>query len=224
MNENTSLDTDLTGSERLNKDTKGDGGDGDGRHKLVILVGSVREGRFGPVVGSWVAEQALRHGGFDVEVVDLAEIDVPLSLPAAPPKDAGDAYPRPAGMAALTSALDSADAFVIVTPEYNHSYPASLKAAIDWHFTQWTAKPVAFVSYGGAAGGRHAVLHLENVLTELHAVTIRDGLAFPDYFTTWRDGRPLAPDAPAYAGKLLERLAWWTAALRTARAAAPYPA
>ena len=74
----------------------------------------------------------------------------------------------------------------MVTPEYNHSYPASLKAAIDWHFTQWTAKPVAFVSYGGAAGGRHAVLHLENVLTELHAVTIRDGLAFPNYFTAWR--------------------------------------
>ena len=67
----------------------------------------------------------------------------------------------------------------MVTPEYNHSYPASLKAAIDWHFTQWTAKPVAFVSYGGAAGGRHAVLHLENVLTELHAVTIRDGLPSP---------------------------------------------
>ena len=82
---------------------------------------------------------------------------------------------------------------MVVTPEYNHSYPASLKAAIDWHFTQWTAKPVAFVSYGGAAGGRHAVLHLENVLTELHAVTIRDGLAFPNYYRL--RGRP--PPRPA---------------------------
>ncbi|MFD0031055.1 NADPH-dependent FMN reductase [Streptomyces sp. NPDC127172] len=105
------------------------------------------------------------------------------------------------------------------------SYPASLKAAIDWHFTQWTAKPVAFVSYGGAAGGgRHAVLHLENVLTELHAVTIRDGLAFPNYFTAWQDGRPLAPEAPGYAKTLLDQLAWWAAALRSARNAAPYPA
>ena len=86
----------------------------------------------------------------------------------------------------------------MVTPEYNHSYPASLKAAIDWHFTQWTAKPVAFVSYGGAAGGRHAVLHLENVLTELHAVTIRDGLAFPNYFdSTGEDGRPARRARPA---------------------------
>lgn len=193
------------------------------RHKLVIVVGSVREGRFGPVVGSWVAEQARRHGFFDVGVVDLADVEVPLALPAASPKHAGDGYPRPAGMAALTAALAGADAFVVVTPEYNHSYPASLKAAIDWHFTQWAAKPVAFVSYGGAAGGRHAVLHLENVLTELHAVTIREGLAFPNYFTAWQDGRPLDAGAPAYAKTLLELLAWWAQALRTARETAPFP-
>ncbi|MFJ8988853.1 NADPH-dependent FMN reductase [Streptomyces sp. NPDC102279] len=192
-------------------------------YKLVIIVGSVREGRFGPVVASWVAEQAHLHGGFDVQVVDLADFDVPLELPAASPKYAGADYPRPTGMRALTSALESADAFVVVTPEYNHSYPASLKAAIDWHFTQWTAKPVAFVSYGGAAGGRHAALHLENVLTELHAVTIRDGLAFPNYFTTWQEGRPLDPASPAYAKALLEQLAWWAAALRSARTATPYP-
>ncbi|MFF5143088.1 NADPH-dependent FMN reductase [Streptomyces sp. NPDC013157] len=192
-------------------------------HRLVILVGSVREGRFGRVVADWVAEQAVAHGDFDVEVVDLAAYEIPLTLPAESPKHAGDAYPRPAGMSALTRALAMADAFVIVTPEYNHSYPASLKAAVDWHFTQWTAKPVAFASYGGAAGGRHAVLHLENVLTELHAVTVRDGLAFPNYFSAWQDGRPLDPAAPGYARTLLDQLSWWTAALRAAREAAPYP-
>ncbi|WP_285619961.1 NADPH-dependent FMN reductase [Actinoallomurus iriomotensis] len=194
------------------------------KHTLVIIVGSVREGRFGPVVASWVAEQARAHGGFDVEVVDLADVEIPLSLPAASPKFAGDSYPRPEGMAPLTSRLEEAEAVILVTPEYNHSYPASLKAAIDWHFTQWTAKPVAFVSYGGAAGGRHAALHLENVLTELHAVTIRDGLAFPNYFTAWQDGRPLDPEAPGYAKVLLDQLAWWTAALSAAREASPYPA
>ncbi|MCX5255726.1 NAD(P)H-dependent oxidoreductase [Streptomyces canus] len=194
------------------------------KHKLVVIVGSVREGRFGPVVASWVAEQAAAHGGFEVEVVDLAGVDVPLSLPAVSPKYAGDDYPRPAGMEPLTSALEDADAFIVVTPEYNHSYPASLKAAIDWHFTQWTAKPVAFVSYGGAAGGRHAVLHLENVLTELHAVTVRDGLAFPNYFTAWQDGRPLDPETAGYAKTLLDQLSWWAAALHTARETTPYPA
>ncbi|NEB00367.1 NAD(P)H-dependent oxidoreductase [Streptomyces sp. SID13726] len=193
------------------------------KSKLVVVVGSVREGRFGPVVASWVAEQAAAHGAFEVQVVDLADVELPLALPGTSPKGT-DTYPRPAGMAPLTSALESADAFVLVTPEYNHSYPASLKAAIDWHFTQWAAKPVAFVSYGGAAGGRHAVLHLENVLTELHAVTIRDGLSFPNCYTTWQNGTPLTPETTAYAKTLLEQLAWWTEALRTARERTPYPA
>ena len=190
---------------------------------LVIIVASVREGRFGPVVTSWVAEQARLHPGFDVDLVDLADSDVPLSLPADSPKYAGDSYPRPEGMADLTARLGAADAFVIVTPEYNHSYPASLKSAIDWHFTQWTAKPVAFVSYGGAAGGRHAVLHLENVLTELHAVTIREGLASANYFTNWHDGSPDDPDAAGYAKGLLDQLHWWAGALRRARDEVPYP-
>jgi NAD(P)H-dependent FMN reductase len=191
--------------------------------RLVVLIGSVREGRFGPVVAGWVAERARDHGAFEVDVVDLAEVEVPLTLPAESPKFAGAAYPRPAGMADLTARLDAADAFVVVTPEYNHSYPASLKAAIDWHFTQWTAKPVAFVSYGGAAGGRHAVLHLESVFTELHAVTIRDGLAFPNYFVNFEGGQPLDPQATDYAKAMLEQLTWWAGALRKARAEAPYP-
>lgn len=194
--------------------------------KLVIIVGSVRDGRFGPTAASWVAEQARTHGGFEVDVVDLAEVELPLALPAESPKYAGDSYPRPAGMADLTARLDAADAFVVVTPEYNHSYPASLKAAIDWHFDQWTAKPVAFVSYGGAAGGRHAVLHLENVLTELHAVTIREGLSFPNYFVNFdfEEGRPLDELAGGYAKTMLDQLAWWATALRNARQEVPYPA
>jgi NAD(P)H-dependent FMN reductase len=191
---------------------------------LVIIIGSVREGRFGSVVASWVADQAAAHGGFDVDVVDLADFDLPLALPADSPKYAGSAYPRPAGMAPLTERLDAADAFLVVTPEYNHSYPASLKASIDWHFTQWVAKPVGFASYsGGPAGGRHAVLHLENVFSELHAVTIRDALMFPSYFLTWEGGRPTDSAASGYAKALLDQLAWWATALKKARTETPYP-
>ncbi|WP_433604018.1 NADPH-dependent FMN reductase [Dactylosporangium sp. CA-139114] len=74
-------------------------------------------------------------------MADLAGVERPLGLPAVPPKYAGEQYPRPAGMAPLTAALERADAFMIVTPEYNHSYPAAPKAAIDGHFTHRTAKP-----------------------------------------------------------------------------------
>jgi NAD(P)H-dependent FMN reductase len=200
-----------------------DNGPTTGSSRLAIVIGSVRESRFGPVVASWFAGEAGTHGHFDVDVVDLADFDVPLELPAAPPKYAGDSYPRPAAMAGLTERLTAADAFVLVTPEYNHSYPASLKAAIDWHFTQWTAKPVAFVSYGGTAGGRHAVLHLENVLTELHAVTVQAGLSFPEYYLNWDGGRPADPAAATRAKALLDQLSWWSDALHRARAEAPYP-
>ncbi len=191
--------------------------------RLLILTGSVREGRFGPVVSNWVAQQATEQGDFDVHVLDLADVEIPLGLPSDSPAQAGDAYPRPDGIRPLTDALQAADAFIIVTPEYNHSYPAGLKAAVDWHFTQWAAKPVAFASYGGAAGGRHAVLHLENVLTELHAVTIRDGLVFPQFWLSWEDGRPNDPQAETFAKSMLTQLSWWAHALRDARAATPYP-
>ena len=192
--------------------------------KLAIIIGSVREARFGPTVARWMVDQATAHGGFEVELIDLAEFDIPLALPSAPPKYAGGDYPRPSGMGALTAGLDTAEAFIVVTPEYNRSFPASLKAAIDWHFTQWTAKPVAFVSYGGAAGGRHAVLHLESVFTELHAVTVREGLTFPNYFTNWQDGRPLDGAATELAAVLLDQVAWWATTLDAVRVTNPYAA
>ncbi|AKU15001.1 NADPH-dependent FMN reductase [Luteipulveratus mongoliensis] len=193
--------------------------------RLAIIVGSVRGGRFGPVVARWVAAQAQGHGGFDIDVIDLAEEDLPLELPAESPLAAGESYPRPPEMAQLTERLAAADAFLIVTPEYNHSYPASLKAAIDWHFLQWQAKPVAFVSYGGMSGGRHAVLHLENVLIELHAVPVRTGLSFPMYWQNFgEDGQPTDPMSFEFAKAMFAQLAWWGDALRTARDRVPYVA
>lgn len=193
------------------------------KNRLVIITGSVREGRFGPTVASWIERIARRHPGFSIDVVDLAEIDVPLVLPAVPPKFAGADYPRPEHLRPVAQILEDADAFVVVTPEYNNSYPASLKAFIDWHFTHWTAKPVAIVSYGGLAGGRHAALHLQNVFVELYAVPLRDGLTFPNYFDNWEDGEPLDAESARRAGDMLDQLAWWGDALRQARERAAYP-
>ena len=192
--------------------------------RIAVITASVREGRGGPIFGSWVAEQAEAYGGLQVELIDLADHDIPLSLPAESPKMAGADYPRPDGQTDLTDALEAAEGFIIVTPEYNHSYPASLKSALDWHFTQWQAKPVALVSYGGDSGGRHATLHLENVLTELHAHPLQARLSFPRYWERLdEDGRPSDPDSAVYAKGMLAQLAWWAEALRTARAASSYP-
>jgi hypothetical protein len=93
--------------------------------------------------------------------------------------------------------IDAADAFVVVTPEYNHSYPASLKHAIDMAHGEWNTKPVAFVSYGGISGGLRAVEALRLVFAELHATTIRDTVSFHG-----GAGSPARPDGPARQTRL----------------------
>jgi NAD(P)H-dependent FMN reductase len=188
--------------------------------RLALIVGSTREGRFGPTVAAWFAEQAAPRQDIVVDVIDLAQARLPAHLTGAP----GEEEAR--SLAAVSERLARADGFVVVTPEYNHSYPASLKSAIDWHFTEWQAKPVGFISYGGVSGGLRAVEHLRQVFAELHAITIRDTVSFHGaayQFTP--DGRPKDP-APceAAAALLLDRFVWWARALRSARSHHPYAA
>lgn len=195
------------------------------RLTLAVVLGSAREGRFGPVVSSWLIDQVEQHSLFDVDLVDVAETPLPLSLP--PSSEAlRDTASRPADLVALAGRLAAADAFAIVTPEYNHSFPASLKHLIDWHFTEWQAKPVGFVSYGGYGGGIRAVEQLRLVFAELHAVTVRDTVTFDRFWGRFdaNGALPDADEAHQAAKVLLDQLAWWAAGLRAARQAAPYRA
>ncbi|MFI1941194.1 NADPH-dependent FMN reductase [Streptomyces purpureus] len=195
------------------------------RLNLAVIVGSVREGRFGPVVANWFAAQAERHGEFAVDVIDLADVDLPLELPAVPPAMEPE-LARPSGMGELTRRLKAADAVVVVTPDYNRSFPASLKAAIDWHYTEWQAKPVGFVGYSGASGGLLAIEQLRQVFNELHAHTVRDYVSFPRYYLLFSpDGTLLQPEEPEGAAKaMLDQLVWWGSVLRDARRDRPYGA
>ncbi|GAA4547176.1 NADPH-dependent FMN reductase [Amycolatopsis samaneae] len=191
--------------------------------RLAVVVGSVREGRFAPVVADWFAGEAAAHGRFEVDVVDLAEPELPMVLPAF------GATPGPAVLAEVakvTPRLAGADAFVVVTPEYNHSYPASLKNAIDWHNPEWHAKPVGFVSYGGMSGGLRAVEHLRGVFAELNAMTIRETVSFHGAHTRFGpDGKPKDAEATSVAAKaLLDQLEWWARTLSAGRAERAYPA
>ncbi|MEU5562976.1 NADPH-dependent FMN reductase [Micromonospora musae] len=189
--------------------------------QLAVILGSVRQGRFGPTVGNWFVRQARERHDLAVDLVDLAEVALPMTLPAF------GAQPAPEALRALqdvTPRLSAADAFVVVTPEYNHSFPAALKNLIDWHHQQWHAKPVGFVSYGGISGGLRAVEALRLVFAELHAVTVRETVSFHD---AWRqfdaEGTPLSPDGcNRAAGSLLDQLTWWAHALRDAKAVVPY--
>ncbi|GLU48679.1 hypothetical protein Nans01_30300 [Nocardiopsis ansamitocini] len=120
--------------------------------------------------------------------------------------------------------LDEAEAFVVVTPEYNHSFPSSLKSLLDWQRTPWQAKPVGFVSYGGLAGGLRAVEQLRPIFSELHAVTVRDVVSFHMAWDLFDENGDLKdPEGSSAAAKiLLDQLAWWGLALREAREKRPY--
>ncbi|MCX4880638.1 NADPH-dependent FMN reductase [Streptomyces sp. NBC_00847] len=182
---------------------------------VTLVIGSNRHGRFGPVVADWLLRHLRDHDDMAVEVVDVAEADLPTTFAPSPEASAA--------LASVTPKLAAADAYVVLTPEYNHSYPAGLKNLIDWHFTEWRAKPVALVSYGGLAGGLRAVEHLRQVFAELHAVTIRDTVSFHNAGSSFTDGHlddPSGPDAAAKA--MLDQLVWWGRGLREARGRRPY--
>src|SRR5262245_12956560 len=119
------------------------------RIRMAIIIGSTRNGRFGPTVADWFAAHARRHANLEVDRVDLAETRLPETL-----SDHDEPLPSP--VRALAPRLAAADAFVVVTPEYNQSFPAPLKTALDWFYDEWKAKPVALVSYGRESGGLNA--------------------------------------------------------------------
>ncbi|MET7881902.1 NADPH-dependent FMN reductase [Streptomyces avermitilis] len=188
--------------------------------RIAFIVGSTRTGRFGQVVANWFTAQAQELGYPHIDLIDLAEADLPVVLPGSA------TAARPTAVRTVARRLAEAEAFVVLTPEYNHSFPASLKNAIDWYQQEWQAKPVGFVSYGGISGGLRAVEQLRQVFAELHTVTVRDSVSFHQAWEQFDDsGLPRDPTGCNGAAKaLLDQLAWWAQALTEARAARPYTA
>ncbi|MFC0629386.1 NADPH-dependent FMN reductase [Kribbella deserti] len=188
--------------------------------KIAVIIGSVREGRSGGAIADWFIGRAAQRPDINLDVIDLLKISLPLTLP-----DKRRATPEVARLLQNVSPrLAAADGFVVVTPEYNHSFPASLKNLIDWHNEEWHAKPIAFVSYGGRSGGLRAVEQLRAVFAELHAATIRATVSFHKPWDSFdADGSPVDPTLCSGAVKsMLDQLLWWADALRYARAIRPY--
>lgn len=189
--------------------------------RVAVIIASTREGRLGGTVAEWFAGLARRREALEIDVVDLAGAGLPARLPEAHPREGA-----PAGaVRAFAGRIGRADGFVVVTPEYNHGYPGSLKDAMDLVGAEWRAKPIAFVSYGGVAGGVRAVEQLRQVAVELHLVPVRDAVMLPMARRAFRDGgAPADPEGMIADGveAMLDRLEWWSRALAAARRAEPY--
>lgn len=182
--------------------------------RIGIIIGSTRPGRVGEAVGKWVHEIAKGRGGAEYELIDLKELNLPLLDEAVPPSMGQYANPHTKAWAAR---IDPLDAFVFVTPEYNHGTSAALKNAIDYLYKEWNNKVAGFVSYG-SAGGTRAVEHLRLVMAELQIADVRAQVALSLHtdFESFKTFKP-APHQEKAVGAMLDQVLSWGAALRTLR-------
>lgn len=185
---------------------------------LQVIVASTRDERKGPIVAAWFLQQALRHGQFEVEVVDLAEVDLPLFNEPRHPRLRQYEYEHTKRWSAI---VDRADAFIFVTPEYNHGTPPSLLNAMDYLVHEWAYKPVGFVSYGGASSGLRGVQMTKQVVAALRMVPVVEAVALP-FFTQYVDAETGAFDPGALqeqaATAMLDETLKWATALKSMRA------
>jgi NAD(P)H-dependent FMN reductase len=193
------------------------------RVQVAVIVASTREGRFAETVADWFLGLGSLRLDLWIDPIDLARTQLPARLPPRHPREGG--YPDE--VTPFAERIARAEAFIIVTPEYNHGYPGSLKNALDLVNREWRAKPVAFVSYGGVSGGVRAVEQLRQVACELHMVPLRDAVVLPMARRAFRDGD--GPDDPDgfiadSVRTMFDRLVWWSRALSAARRVAPYDA
>lgn len=185
---------------------------------LQVVVASTRPGRAGLAIGEWARDRAVASGLFDVELVDLAEVGLPLLDEPHHPrlKQYEHAHTKE-----WSATVDRGDAFVFVTPEYNHSFPASLKNALDYLHHEWHHKPVGFVSYGGISGGTRAVNGLRQVCSTLRMFPVLEAVNIPFHTEViGEDGAVKASEImDSAAGVMLAELARMAEALRPLRAA-----
>ncbi|HEX2531872.1 MAG TPA: NAD(P)H-dependent oxidoreductase [Burkholderiaceae bacterium] len=182
--------------------------------RLAVILGSTRPGRIGEAVAHWTYEIAKKRKDAEFEFVDIKDFDLPLLDEPVPPSRGQYSKPHTQKWAAK---IDSFDAFVFVTPEYNHGISGALKNAIDYLYKEWNNKAAGFVGYG-SAGGARAVEHLRLVMSEVQVATVRNQVML-SLFTDFENYSVFKP-APHHEGALnamLDQLVPWGEALKGLR-------
>ncbi len=189
------------------------------RPVLQVIAASTRPGRKGVAVARWFRQQVEQHGVFEVELVDLAEVGLPAFDEPNHPRLQQYTHQHTRDWSATIS---RADAFVFVTPEYNHSLPGSLKNALDFLYVEWADKAAGIVSYGGVSAGLRAATALKPVLASLRVVPVLEAVSIPFVAQFLDENDEFVPNAELEVGAkaMLEELQRLTGALRPLRAAA----
>src|ERR1700694_3105175 len=186
---------------------------------LLVIIASTRPGRLGLPIANWVISEIEKHGGFEVDVADLALMDLPMLDEPHHPIHRN--YTKPHTIA-WSRRVDAADAILIVTPEYNYGMPGSLKNALDFLIHEWNYKPVAFISYGGMSGGMRSVMMAKQVVTTLKMVPLPEAVNIHMVPKYMHDGQVVPEEDQENAlQKVLGELARGAAAPRPPRGAPP---
>ncbi len=196
--------------------------------KIKVIVGSTRQQRFSEKPASWIFEEIKKETDVEAELLDLRDYPMPFFDSPEGPSKSGGKYSNPA-IQKWADRIADGDAFIVVTPEYNHGYPGVLKNAFDVIFPEWNDKPIGFVSYGGAGGAR-AIEQLRQVVIELKMLPISSSISIPVdmYMKVMNEKLPINPElfAPlrkGHRGDAVERffsqLIWSAKALKAARGA-----
>ncbi|MEK9173518.1 MAG: NAD(P)H-dependent oxidoreductase [Patescibacteria group bacterium] len=185
--------------------------------KIQIVIGSTRENRVGDKVGKWFYKHASKREDAVFELVDLRDWPLPFYDEVTGPGYLKGNYKTPKAKE-WAAKVAEADGYVIVHPEYNHGYSAVLKNALDYAYTEWNNKPVAFVSYGGGAAGARATEQLREVAVELQMAPIREAIHIPMIWEALdENGEPKNPVFTERIDPVLNQLLWWVKPLKLAR-------
>ncbi|MFA6553614.1 MAG: NAD(P)H-dependent oxidoreductase [Patescibacteria group bacterium] len=189
----------------------------EGKLKIVIILASIREKRAGEGVAKWMYKIATQQQEIDPVLADLKDFPLPLYRYPAMPKEIEDSYSEVTEKN-WHDTINTADGYILVTPEYNWGYPGNLKNALDYLYKPWNKKPVAFVSYGGLAAGTKSVQQLRQVAIALQMAPIRGEVNIPNIAKAFDEsGQPTNPGISKQTDVLFSQLVWWAKALKSAR-------
>ncbi len=185
-------------------------------YNLKIISSTVRPGRKGPLVAGWIAELARKNGNFEVELLDLGEINLPLMNEPNHPRLKKYTHEHSKWWSAK---IDEADAFIFVTAEYDYNYPAPLRNALEYLSGEWAYKAAGVVSYGGVSAGTRAMNSLKNDLASLKVVALTESVNFPFFQQNINDQNEFEANEISHkaADTMLKQLIRWTKGLKLIR-------